>query len=216
MIISKLKDKKEILRMLEGSEKIFILGCSDCATTSKSGGEEEVRSIGEFLLKNNKKVVGQFVSEPPCIEAKAKLSLIKNRKEIEEADTLLVLACGLGAQVVDASLRKKKKVISGTDTLFAGAVFGKAARFVEFCSLCGECLLDKTVAICPYTRCSKGLLNGPCGGSKNGKCEVDREKDCAWILIYKKLKEQGREDKLLEIIPPKDFSKKTKPSALEL
>ncbi len=216
MIIGRLKDKKEILKMLEGSKKIFIMGCSECATTCKSGGEEEVRKIGEFLIKNDKEVVGKFVSEPPCIEAKAKLSIVKNRKEIKEADTILVLACGLGVQVVDVSLREKKKVISGTDTLFAGAVFGKAQKFVEFCSLCGECLLDKTSAICPYTRCSKGLLNGPCGGSKDGKCEVDREKDCAWILIYKKLKEQGQEAKLLEIIPPKDFSKKIKPFTLEL
>lgn len=216
MIISKLKDKKVILEKLAGDNKIFVVGCSECAATCRCGGEEEVKNISEFLLQNGKQISGQAVIESPCIEAKTKMELLKNTKILQDADSILVLSCGIGVQVISQCLRKSKKVIPGTDTIFAGAVFGKTDDFKEFCSLCGECIVDKTLGICPYTRCSKGILNGPCGGSKNGKCEVDKEKDCAWILIYKKFKDLSRENELLEIMPPKDFSKKNKPAGLKL
>lgn len=216
MIISKLKDKKDILEMLGNSKKIFIIGCSECAAVCKSGGEEEVKMMSEFLIRNQKELTGGTVVESPCIEAKIKMALIKNKKGLNLADTVLVLACGLGTQMVDSALYGRKKIKPGTDTLFAGGVFGRQDNFAELCSLCGECLLDKTEAVCPYTRCAKGLLNGPCGGNKNGRCEVDRERDCAWILIFKKFKQAGREEALLEIIPPKNYSKKGKPGSLKL
>jgi hypothetical protein len=104
-------------------------------------------------------------------------------------------------------------VLPGCNTLF-GAVLDSAGNFYEKCSLCGECVLDETGGICPITLCAKGLLNGPCGGMDKGKCEVDKDRDCAWVLIYKELEKKGKLGDLKKIKAPKDFKKTTKPHKL--
>ncbi|MEA3367768.1 MAG: methylenetetrahydrofolate reductase C-terminal domain-containing protein, partial [Planctomycetota bacterium] len=121
------------------------------------------------------------------------------------ADSILVLACGTGVQCIGDRL-DEKQVHPGAESLFVGET--KAlGRYEEKCSLCNECLLEMTDGICPVTRCSKGLLNGPCGGySEDGKCEVDPDKDCAWLLIYERLRERGHLDKIAEIQGPHDHS----------
>jgi hypothetical protein len=149
------------------------------------------------------------------VAAQTKLELAKNRKLIEASDAVLVLACGLGAQTVKENLRIAKDVHIGCDTLFMGATDSHGA-FLEKCSACGDCVLESTAMICPVTCCPKSLLNGPCGGQNNGKCEVDKDKDCAWILIYNELKKSGRLGLLKEIKPPKDHSKLAKPRQLAL
>ena len=215
MIITKQKEIKEILKYLGDEKKIFLIGCGECSTTCKTGGEEDIKRVKALLEKEGKVVTGYCIPNAPCVAAQVKLELAKNRKVIEASDAILVLACGLGIQSVAENLRIDKKIHVGCDTLFMGAIDGKGA-FQERCSACGECILDLTGIICPVTRCAKGLLNGPCGGQDKGKCEVDKTRDCAWILIYNELKKQGKLNLLKEKRPPKDYSKSSKPRQLSL
>lgn len=215
MIITKQKELKEILRYLGDEKKIFLIGCGECSTTCKTGGEDDIKKVKELLEKEGRVVTGYCVPTAPCVAAKVKLELAKNRKTIESSDAILVLACGLGIQSVAENLRVDKKVHVGCDTLFMGAI-DASGTFLEKCSACGDCILDLTGVICPITRCPKSLLNGPCGGQDKGKCEVDKNKDCAWILIYNELKKQGKLHLLKENRPPKDYSKSSKPRQLSL
>jgi len=215
MIRSKQKEPKEILKHLEGQTKIFLIGCGECSTTCKSGGEDEVKKTKEALEKEGKTVTGYCVPEAPCIAAKVKLDLAKNRKLIESSDAILVMTCGLGIQSVKDNMRVEKPIHVGCDTLFMGAIDANNT-FLERCAACGDCVLESTALICPVTRCPKSLLNGPCGGQDKGKCEVDKDKDCAWVLIYNELKKQGKLHLMKERKPPKDHSKSTKPRFLSL
>jgi ferredoxin len=215
MIITKQKELKEILKFLGDEKKIFLIGCGECSATCKTGGEEDVKRVAQALEKEGKVITGYCVPSAPCIAAKVKMELAKNRKTIESSDAILVMACGLGIQSVADNLRIDKKVHVGCDTLFMGAIDG-AGSFNERCSACGDCILDLTGLICPVTRCAKSLLNGPCGGQDKGKCEVDKERDCAWVLIYNKLKKENKLDLLKERRPPKDHSKSHKPRHLTL
>ena len=215
MIITKQKDIKDILKYLENQKYIFLVGCGECSTTCKTGGEDDIKKIKELLEKEGKTVTGYAVPSAPCIAAKVKLELAKNRKTIESSDAILILACGLGVQSVKENMRIEKPIHTGCDTLFMGAVDSGGA-FLEKCSACGECILELTGAICPITRCPKSLLNGPCGGQNKGKCEVDKDKDCAWILIYNELKKNDKLDLLRQIKIPKDQSKMGKPREIKL
>jgi hypothetical protein len=159
-------------------------------------------------------VSGYCVPEAPCVASKLRIMFAKNKAAMEQAGTVIVMACGLGAQSVIDNLFTKKEIILSNDTMFMGQV-AKDGGFLERCSACGECILDLTGGICPVTRCPKGIMNGPCGGQEKGKCEVDREKDCAWILIYKRLKEADRLDRFKKMNQPKDHSKARKPRALK-
>lgn len=215
MIITKQKGLKEILKYLGDEKRIFLIGCGECSTTCKTGGEDEVKNIKGALEKEGKIVTGYSIPSAPCVAAKAKLELATHRKAIESSDAILVLACGLGIQSVKENMRARKPVHVGCDTLFMGAI-DSGGSFLERCSACGDCALELTGSICPITRCAKGLINGPCGGQNKGKCEVDNDRDCAWILIYNELKEQGRLNLLKEIRPAKDHSKSSKPRQLKL
>lgn len=215
MIITKQKELKEILKYLKSEKSIFLIGCGECSTTCKTGGEDEVKNIKKVLEKEGKIITGYSIPSAPCVAAKVKLELAKHRKAIESSDAILVLACGLGIQSVKDSMRVQKPIHVGCDTLFMGAV-SSAGSFLERCSACGGCVLELTGSICPITRCAKGLINGPCGGQNKGKCEIDEEMDCAWILIYNELKKQGKLNLLKEKRPPKDYSKSSKPRQLTL
>ena len=213
MIITKQKEFKEILKALEGQRKVFIVGCGECSTTCKTGGEDDVKKIKTALEKAGKTVTGYCIPSAPCVAAKVKLDLVKNRKTIELSDAILVLACGLGIQSVKDNLRLDKPIHVGCDTLFMGQI-DAANSFLERCRACGDCVLEMTGLICPITRCPKSLLNGPCGGQNKGKCEVDKDKDCAWILIYNELKKQNKLNLFKQVNPPKDHSKSVKPRSL--
>ncbi len=215
MIITKQKNFKDIIKYLGDEKKIFLVGCGECSTTCKTGGEDEVKKIKEALEKEGKIVTGYSIPSAPCVAAKVKLELAKHRKEIESSDSILVLACGLGVQSVKENARVQKPVHVGCDTIFMGAI-DSAGAFLERCSACGDCVLELTGSICPVTRCPKGLINGPCGGQNKGKCEIDKDMDCAWILIYNELKKQGKLHLLKEKRPARDYSKSSKPHQLKL
>ncbi len=215
MIISKQKEFKEILKYLGGEKKVFIVGCGECSTTCKAGGEAEVLEMKKALEASGKTVTGWVVPKAPCVASQIRIAFAKNKKALGEADSILVLACGLGIQSIKDNDRFGKIVHAGCDTLFMGAV-DKEGVFLEKCSACGECILEFTGGICPVTRCPKGMLNGPCGGTDKGKCEVDKDRDCVWTLIYNDLKKTGRLALLKEIYPPKDYSRAGKPRKLSI
>ena len=213
MIITEQKNIQEIIDSLKGYTKIFLVGCGECATTCKTGGKDELLKMQQELEKNGKTIVGTCIPDAPCVASQIKTELAKNIKALKEAEAILVLACGLGVQSVKDNDRIGLAVLPACNTLF-GAVMDSQGNFYEKCSLCGECVLDITGGICPITLCPKGLLNGPCGGVDRGKCEVDKDKDCAWVLIYKELEKKGKLKNLKEIQPAKDFKKSTKPHKL--
>lgn len=213
MIISQQKPLAELLEGLKGYTKIFLVGCGECATTCKSGGEEQILKMQQELEKNGKIIVSNCVPDAPCVAAKIKTELAKNMKALREAEAVLVLACGLGVQSVKDNDRLGLAVLSACDTLCAASLDAQN-NFYEKCSLCGECVLNITAGICPITLCPKGLLNGPCGGMNKGKCETDQERDCAWVLIYKELEKNKKLDSLRKIQEPKDFKKMAKPRKL--
>lgn len=218
MIILEQKPFEEILKSLEGEEKIFLVGCSLCATTCQAGGEDQLEEMKEKLEKEGKGITGEVVLEAVCRALEVKKKFREKKSRIEEADSLLVLACGGGVQSARENAERikiKKLVHPGLNTLFQGEVI-RGGHFEERCSFCGECLLEQTGTICPISRCPKELLNGPCSDSFQGKCEVDPEQDCAWDLIYKRLDEIGQLDKMKEIRKTRDYSQLRKPRQLNL
>jgi len=215
MIITKQKPLTELLQHIKKGEKVFLVGCGECSTTCKTGGEPEILAVKEELKKEGITVTGWAVPKAPCVAAQIRGEFARHLKEVKDADSILVLACGLGAHSVRENDRFGKVIHIACDTLFMGEL-DKEGGFKERCSACGECVLELTGGICPITLCAKGLLNGPCGGVNKGKCEVDKDRDCAWVLIYNELKRQNKLENLKKIQPPKDHSKMNKPRQLHL
>lgn len=188
--ITKQKPLDEVQQQLEGFNRMYIVGCGTCATMTKTGGREEVLDMKERLQGLGKMVTGWSVIPTACDEM-TEVALRENNGAIDNANCILVMACALGVHRVSSYI--DKPVIPALDTMFIG-LEDSPGNFHEVCAQCGHCILGYTAGICPITTCNKHLLNGPCGGTNNGKCEVDKEKDCAWTLIYQRLKEQGRLD----------------------
>lgn len=208
MIISSQKKKEELLGTLTGVEKVFLVGCGACATACKSGGEEEVFQLQEWLDSVQRDVTGSVVIDEACHIMRAGRDLRHHQQAVADADALLVLSCGAGIQSISSS--SDKRVIGGLDSLFLGNI-RRFGHYEEKCSLCGDCILNETAGICPVTNCAKGLLNGPCGGMEEGQCEVDREIDCAWHLIYERLKTQNRPGVFARTVAPKNWDRRRKP-----
>ena len=210
MIISEAKPFQEVIDSLQGHQKIFLVGCGDCATACQSGGEEQLKEMKQKLESAGKTVVGMCVPEATCVAAKLKSALAKHIQVFREAEAVLVLACGLAVQSLKDNDRFSHPAVPANNTTFVGVMDG-AGNFYEKCSLCGECVLAQTGGICPISLCPKGILNGPCGGMDKGKCELDKERDCAWVLIYRELEKNNAVDKLRIHRPARDFRKAVKP-----
>ena len=210
MIVTQRKPLEEILNTLKDQNKVFLVGCGECSTTCHTGGAKEGLEMKQFLEAQGKKVTGWVIPNAPCIAAQTKTAFAQNMPALKDTQAILVMSCGLGVQSVKENDRLKLEVFPALNSMF-GTLMDARGNFHEVCSNCGDCVLDKTGCICPITRCSKGLLNGPCGGVIKGKCEVDRDRDCAWVLIYKELERKGQLDKMKAISGPKDYSPTTKP-----
>ena len=206
MIISKQKDFDILLDAI-GKGPVFIIGCSECATICHTGGEEEVNAMKKAFEDKNIDVTGWVVLDPACHLQNDKRLLRKHTDEVNKAKKVLVLACGNGVQTV-SEIITDRDVVSGTDTLFLGEI-KRLTEFEKRCIMCGDCIQDLFDGLCPISRCPKSMLNGPCGGAKDGKCEVDQEMDCVWDIIYQRLKSKGHLSRLKEIKEPKDWSKST-------
>jgi len=163
-----------------------------------------VLAMKELLEEAGKEVTGYTVIDFLCQKALVASRLRPLEEKVMAADGVLVLSCGIGIQAAAAMI--KKPVHPGCNTVSLGWSRGEW-QGEERCMECGDCLLDYTGGICPLTACTKGLINGPCGGASNGKCELAKEKECGWEKIYQRLKELGKLDRLKRFIPPKDYNK---------
>ena len=213
MIISQRKPSEEILEMLSDAKNIVLVGCSECATVCKTGGEEEMADMKAFLEENGKTVLGTIYPQTSCNKLLVKKDLKGAKEAVSQADAILSMSCGDGVQTVASNTNLP--VYPANDTMFLGEV-ERVGIFNEACRFCGQCVLGNTGAICPITKCAKSLVNGPCGGAKNGKCEVNPENDCAWILIYNKLKELGQLDKLEKMYDSKGYGSVAYPRVINI
>ncbi|MBA7633903.1 hypothetical protein ES703_41474 [subsurface metagenome] len=204
MIVTTQKPLDEVLDFISPYSNILIVGCDGC--TQPPRGLREAKTLSQLLelggKLRNKDFTFRVTTMAKQCDSYLTASMLKPQMEGMEA--MLSLACGIGVQTL-AGISPEISVFPAQNTHFMGAEEREAATIEERCAGCGNCLLALTGGICPVARCSKGLLNGACGGSRNGKCELDPEKDCAWILIYERLKEQGKLDYLKEFRPPRDY-----------
>ncbi|MEW6141662.1 MAG: methylenetetrahydrofolate reductase C-terminal domain-containing protein [Chloroflexota bacterium] len=199
--ITRQKPFEEVKQQLDKFGRVYLVGCGTCATMTRTGGREEVMAMKEELQKLGKLVTGWTVVPTACDEMTG-AALAESNGAVENAHCILVMACALG--VYRVNLYMGKPVIPALDTLFIG-MEDIPGHFQEVCAQCGQCVLGEMAGVCPLTACHKGLLNGPCGGTNNGRCEVDKEKDCAWAVIYERLKGQGRLDLMKKYHPPKNY-----------
>ncbi len=213
MTVTEKKTKEKILNLIKDNDNFFIIGCGECATTCKTGGENEVAEMKEFLTQNGKIVTGGGVCQTTCDIRLVKKFIRGHKEEFEQSDALIILACGAGLQAIRQF--SDKKLISGTNTLFLGTT-ERLGTYSEFCMECGTCTVSQTFGFCTKTRCAKGLVNGPCGNAtKEGKCEQGSDKPCVWVEIFNYLKENGIEDQFMKIQVNNDYSKAHKPRKIK-
>ena len=189
MLITELKNKEFIQSQLKG--KVFVLVCHGCKEIHFP--EQEADALIQELTEAGI-VTESFTTDYICNEENLQLRMQRFQAQIEAADTILVLSCGVGVQTV-ASMFEGKRVVAGCDT-YRLPGFQGVTPLEHDCRQCGQCYLNLTGGICPLTACSKGLVNGQCGGAKDGKCEVDPNMDCGWERIQKRLEKIGRLDAL--------------------
>ncbi|MBI3913700.1 MAG: methylenetetrahydrofolate reductase C-terminal domain-containing protein [Chloroflexi bacterium] len=204
MIVAEQKPIAEIQTLIGDAKRVLVVGCGTCVTVCFAGGEKEAGILGSLLrmssqMDGNAKDVSEVTVQRQC--EWEYLDVIKDK--VADANVVLSLGCGIGVQAL-AERYPNALVVPGLNTTFMG-MLQEQGVWVERCAACGNCMLGLTGGICPIARCSKQLLNGPCGGSSKGKCEINSETDCAWQLIYDKLKAQNRLHLLMEINPPKDW-----------
>jgi len=205
MITGEQKPIKEILEIIEPYKNLLILGCGTCVKTCFAGGEDEVAVLASALRLVFKNTGKKIQIKELTIERQCENEFIQESAgEVAQSDAVLSLACGAGVQAM-AKRFAKVPILPGVNTTFIG-IQESQGIFTEECSGCGDCELAKFGGICPVTRCAKKILNGPCGGSQNGKCEINPDTDCAWDLIIDRLTVLGLMDNLKDYIPPKNWS----------
>ena len=210
MIVAERKPFDQIWESVKDFKSLLILGCGECVSVCEAGGEKEVGLLASELrmksqLEGKNIKIAEKTVERQCdkeyLEAIASMA--------KEYDAVMSMACGAGVQF-SAEVLEPMKLIPALNTRFIG-VTEQEGNWAERCRACGNCIIANYGGICPMTICAKSLVNGPCGGSKNGKCEAGQEKDCAWVLIYNRLKKQNRLDLLRPVAAVKDYSKQTHP-----
>lgn len=206
MIKAEQKDIRDIAGMVADCGRVLLAGCGGCVTVCLAGGEQET-NIMAGALRLIRKRSGRPLETLTCVPTRqCEPEFLQPLDEmVKDVDAIISLACGVGAQCL-AERYRDKWVVPALDTVFAGGTKSPGI-WEEKCGLCGDCILHKTGGICPVIRCAKSILNGPCGGSQNGKCELGQDVDCAWQLIYDRMKALGRLSELTAVQPPKDWSK---------
>ena len=210
--ITQPKPEEELDRLLEGISRVFIVGCGTCVTLTKTGGAEQVEAMKESLLAKGKMVTGQMVAPVACDELSHEL-IAEEGEGVRAAEALVIMTCAYGVQTIGSQLGQM--VVPALDTLFIGKE-SAAGTFQEVCQQCGQCIIGETGGLCPVTSCHKGLVNGPCGGTNAGKCEVDSNKDCVWTLIYNRLKGFDKLDLMRRYQPPKNYNVEPQPGKIVL
>lgn len=206
MIVAERKNIQDILSIVKGHKNVLVLGCGTCVTVCLAGGEREVSIISSALRIASRNAGLKIEFEELTIERQCDNVFIEmSADSIKRNDAVLSLGCGAGVQAI-AERYPEKPVYAGLDTAFLG-ILEERGVWTEKCAQCGECVLADFGGICPITRCAKSLLNGPCGGSREDRCEINPKQACAWQLIYKRLKDIDQLDKLYRIQKPKNWSK---------
>jgi len=204
MILSELKPFEEIIAYLEKDKSVFILGCHGCAKASGTGRHKSVAEMKDKITAAGKQVTGTKVIDFLCEKALVKSALRGRIDQVAAADAVLVMTCGIGVQCVAAAINKP--VYPGCNTVNLGGIRGEWEGS-ERCNECGQCLLFHTGGVCPLTACTKSLVSGACGGANKGKCEISKDRDCGWELIYNRLKERGQLNRLADMMKPLDHKK---------
>ena len=206
MIIAERKPFDEILEMLKPYKHVLVLGCGGCVTVCLTGGEKQAEELASQLRLASAHKGLELKVDYDCITRQCDKEFVENLKESpKKYDCVLSMACGVGVQFM-SQLYPEVSFLPAMNTTFYGANTASGV-WEEYCHGCGDCVLALTDGICPIARCSKNLVNGLCGGTNDGKCEVSPEMDCAWHLIYKRLAEKGRLDELRKIRAPRDWRK---------
>ena len=205
MIVADKKPIEEIIEEIKGHEKILVLGCNECVTVCEAGGKKEVGILASalrmyFLNQGREVKIDEETLERQCDHE----YLEEIRDVMDQYDAVVSLACGVGVQFM-AEKYHTTPIYPGVNTCFLGAT-EKRGLWTERCQACGQCILARTGGICPVSRCAKRILNGPCGGSDHGKCEINKEIDCAWQLIIDRLKALNSLDDYEQLSPLKDWS----------
>jgi ferredoxin len=205
MIVAEQKPLEEIKGLIGDAEKVLVVGCGTCVTVCFAGGEKEAGVLATSLRMSSKLDGNAKDVSHTTVQRQCEWEYIDPLKEqIQDADMVVSLGCGVGVQAI-AERFPDAVVVPGLNTTFMGLP-SEQGVWEERCAACGSCILGLTGGICPIARCAKQLLNGPCGGSQNGVCEIDPDTPCAWQLIYDRLEAQGRLHLLMEIQPAKDWS----------
>jgi hypothetical protein len=210
--ITKQKSEEEVEQLLEGLGRVFIVGCGTCVSLTQTGGEPEVRGMKERLTKQGKLVTGTTVLPVACDNLTGE-AMKEYGRQMDQADVLLIMTCAFGVQTIARHV--KKTVVPALDTLFIGKETS-VGSFDEICTQCGTCIIGETGGICPVTSCHKGLVNGPCGGTNNGKCEIDTKKECAWTLIYNRLRDLDSLDAMRRYRKPRNHQGEPTPGKWNL
>ncbi len=204
MIIAKVKPLEEITDMVKDVRKVLNVGCAGCTAVCLAGGQKEVDTLNLKLVQARKESgmssdIDGFTVERQCeVDFLAELDSL-----VEPYDAILSMACGAGVQFL-AERFPGKTVFPVVNTTFVG-VNRDIGWYEERCKCCGDCVLGITGGVCPVAMCAKSLFNGPCGGAQDGHCEVDKEIECAWVNIYKRLKAQNRLDNILKVHPAREW-----------
>ncbi|MDL1974790.1 MAG: methylenetetrahydrofolate reductase C-terminal domain-containing protein [Deltaproteobacteria bacterium] len=204
MIVAQQKDFDEIKEMIRGYKRLLVLGCQTCVAISFAGGKHEVEIMASMIRIDRKMTEQDVEIREDTIVRQCDFEFMDPIKDqVADSDAVLSLACGVGVQTL-AERFPDKVILPGLNTGFMGMT-EKLGVWSERCAGCGNCILDKTGGLCPVARCSKSLFNGPCGGSVDGKCEINPDIDCVWQLIIDRLKKLNRLESLEEILPVKDW-----------
>ena len=206
------KPEDDVNRLLEGCGRIFIIGCGTCVTMTHTGGEPEVLAMADHLSEQGKLVTGHMILPVACDNLTGE-AMKEYGPQIDQADALLIMTCAFGVQTIAKQI--KKIIVPALDTLFMGKETA-VGQFDEICTQCGTCVIGETGGICPVTSCHKGLVNGPCGGTNDGKCEIDKKKDCAWTLIYNRLHELDCLDAMRRYQKPRNHQREPTPGKWNL
>ena len=199
MIVVRQKPVLEICAMVAPHRRVRIVGCDTCAAVALAGGEKEVGTLGEVLKLGTARDGSAVEFSGSVIKRQCEPEFVEDL-EFEDCDAILSLGCGAGVALLAAN--NDIPVYPGVDTLFVGSAVGLAHWKAE-CSACGSCVMGKTAGICPVTRCAKGIMNGPCGGVDDGKCELG-DRPCAWVEIYERHEQMERGDLFDATLEPKD------------
>ncbi|CAB5115571.1 5,10-methylenetetrahydrofolate reductase, small subunit (EC [Olavius algarvensis associated proteobacterium Delta 3] len=205
MIVAEKKPIQEIIEEIKTHDSVLILGCNECVTVCEAGGKKEVGVLASalrmyFLNKGRDMRIDEHTLERQCDHE----YLDEIREMIDQYDGVVSLACGVGVQFT-AEKYTQKPIYPGVNTFFMGVTESRGV-WTERCQGCGQCILASTGGICPVSRCAKRILNGPCGGSTTGNCEINKDVACGWQLIIDRLKALGRLDEYEELAPIKDWS----------